>query len=334
MINKFQQGGIIAQIQQLPKEQQQQIMQAFSQWAQQKGLDINQLQNDPQILEQALGQFMQEMQSQQTRAARHGAKLQYLKSLKNQCAEDEELYYYKKGGSVGCGCKKKEDGGEVNKAKEGSAVDKFKSARKMKPGGKSELKNNKKKINRQSEEDYNKGVTNEAEAVSSSSTKSTSNNSNIGKLDPRTTKTLPRGKYPSNWTSHDRQTWERLHGDNDEGAAVVKNKGIGKNCNGSTIKFKKHSSGGFIKADKNFELDPIGYTDFLNQNGINPKRVAAKYVYTDVVEKGGKVKKDKTCPKCGKVHTGNCSVAKFKKHRQGGSLNGIPFIRKGLLIQE
>jgi len=59
------------------------------------------------------------------------------------------------------------------------------------------------------------------------------------KLDPRTTKTLPGGKYPTNWTSQDRQTWERLHGDNDEGAAVVKNKGIGKNCNGAAIKFKK-----------------------------------------------------------------------------------------------
>jgi len=33
--------------------------------------------------------------------------------LKNQCPEGEELYYFKKGGkaSVGCGCKKKEDGG-------------------------------------------------------------------------------------------------------------------------------------------------------------------------------------------------------------------------------
>ena len=48
MINKYQQGGaapqqggsILAQIQQLPQEQQQQLMQAFAQWAQQKGVDI------------------------------------------------------------------------------------------------------------------------------------------------------------------------------------------------------------------------------------------------------------------------------------------------------
>lgn len=114
MIKKFQQGGpqqggILAQIQQLPKEQQAQIMQAFAQWAQQKGVDVKQLQQNPQALEQALGQFMQEMQQ----SARHGAKLNYIKSLKHQCAEDEEVYYYKKGGSVGCGCKKKEDGGPL-----------------------------------------------------------------------------------------------------------------------------------------------------------------------------------------------------------------------------
>ena len=115
MINKFQQGGILAQLQQLPQEQQQQIMQAFAQWAQQKGVDINQLQNNPQALEQALGQFMQEMQ-QQTQSARHGAKLQYIKSLKHQCAEDEEVVYFKRGGSVDCGCKKKmEEGGPVEK---------------------------------------------------------------------------------------------------------------------------------------------------------------------------------------------------------------------------
>jgi hypothetical protein len=45
-------------------------------------------------------------------------------------------------------------------------------------------------------------------------------------------------------------------------------------------------------------------------------------------KKGGEV-----CPKCGKVHSAGigCAVAKFKMHRQGGSLNGIPFIRKELL---
>jgi len=74
---------------------------------------------------------MQEMQAQQAQMARHGAKLQYIKSLKHQCAEDEELQYYKAGGSIGCKCVKKEkQGGEIKE----SALDQFKA--KYAKGGK------------------------------------------------------------------------------------------------------------------------------------------------------------------------------------------------------
>ena len=73
-------------------------------------------------------------QQQQAQKAAHGAKLQYFKSLNHRCAEDEEVVYYKKGGSVTCGCKKKEQGGEVPTAKCGSAVEKFKAARKAQKG--------------------------------------------------------------------------------------------------------------------------------------------------------------------------------------------------------
>ena len=74
----------------------------------------------------------QEQTPEQKQKAAHGAKLNYLKSLKHKCADDEELYYYKKGGRVGCGCKKKEDGGEMKPKKDcgGGAVAKFKMARK------------------------------------------------------------------------------------------------------------------------------------------------------------------------------------------------------------
>lgn len=61
----------------------------------------------------------QEESKSQTRKAAHGAKLSLIKNLKHQCADDEELFYFKKGGVVGCGCKKKEDGGEIQKGKEG-----------------------------------------------------------------------------------------------------------------------------------------------------------------------------------------------------------------------
>lgn len=79
----------------------------------------------------------QKQQQAQTQKALHGAKLNYFKSLKNQCAEDEEVVYYKKGGSVNCGCKKKEEGGEVRKDCGGSAIEKFK---KMKSGKKITIK--------------------------------------------------------------------------------------------------------------------------------------------------------------------------------------------------
>lgn len=82
-------------------------------------------------------QNQKKQQQAQTQKALHGAKLNYFKSLKHQCAEDEEVVYYKKGGSVTCGCKKKEQGGEVKKDCGGSAIDKFK---KMKSGKKITIK--------------------------------------------------------------------------------------------------------------------------------------------------------------------------------------------------
>ena len=98
--------------------------------------DSGQLQKDYQDFEKALA-----------KKVAHGTKLEYFKSLKNQCAEDEELYYYKKGGSVGCGCKKKE-GGEVVQAQKGTVVQKFKNRTKAEQD----------KINKQSEEDYFAGT--------------------------------------------------------------------------------------------------------------------------------------------------------------------------------
>lgn len=135
MINKFQQGGNIQQklvqdlasngvsqevIQQLAQDQELwgQLVQIY----QQQGI---------QGVANALNQLSKK--TQQTKAARRGAKLNYIKSLKHQCADDEELYYYKTGGSigsVGCGCKKKE-GGEIKDKKE-SPVARFKAEKAQK----------------------------------------------------------------------------------------------------------------------------------------------------------------------------------------------------------
>lgn len=248
MINKYQQGGsVIQQLQQLPKEQQEQIMQAFAQWAQEKGIDIQQIQQDTNSLEQALVQFIQETQQQQVQAAKHGAKLKYIKSLKNMCEEDEELYYYKKGGSLGCGCRKKENGGEIEKVQEG-AIARFKKNIKQKKNNQNNnyiqpnIKHSKIEENPKSE---NKG----------------------NKLDPRTTKTLPNGKYPKYWTSQERQIWEREFGEEANGPSIKKNSGgskmklvkrggevcpkcgkvhaAGTSC--AVAKFKMHQQGGLLQ---------------------------------------------------------------------------------------
>ena len=100
-----------------------------------------------------------ENQQKQAKKAAHGAKLNYFKSLKNQCAEDEEIVYYKKGGSVGCGCKKKDNGGPITKDNP-SWKTKFENRKKNYPdpteGGKKKYDPNTKKYVPVTEEDRKK----------------------------------------------------------------------------------------------------------------------------------------------------------------------------------
>lgn len=68
-------------------------------------------------LKKAYSEFAEIIQSQ-TKKAAHGAKLNYIKQLKHTCNDDEELVFFKRGGSIGCGCKKKKvskksDGGNM-----------------------------------------------------------------------------------------------------------------------------------------------------------------------------------------------------------------------------
>ena len=92
------QGSILQEIAKLPQDQQKQIMTAFGKWAQSKGLNLQQLQGNEQVLEQALTQFLQEMQG--ARKARLGAKLNYIRSLKGNAPEGMDIEYYKCGGQV------------------------------------------------------------------------------------------------------------------------------------------------------------------------------------------------------------------------------------------
>ena len=90
---------------------------------------IKSITKDEKKLREAYNRF-QAYKQKAKQKAEHGAKLNYLKQLSNKCAEDEELYYYKKGGTVGCGCKKKKmaEGGSTPK-KVSNVVNEFKKSR-------------------------------------------------------------------------------------------------------------------------------------------------------------------------------------------------------------
>lgn len=173
---KKQQGG------QLNMNEQQliELVQAAQGGDQQAQQTIQQIIQAAQNGDQQAMQIAQMIQQilQQTPQAKFGAKLNYIKKLRGQCPEGQEMQYFKSGGMLCKKCvekkKKCEDGGFVPFAKCGKKV------KKKELGG------------------------------------------NIGpkkKLDPKTTKTLPGGKYPSYWTSQQRQQWERNNGPGDEGAA-------------------------------------------------------------------------------------------------------------------
>ena len=99
---------------------------------------LNKLDKEQQ---QALAQEYQQWKAKKKTKAAHGAKLDYIKSLKHICPEGEELVYFKQGGSVKCGCvgKKLEEGDKVEKTETGT-VAKFKAIKKGRTGYKSDDK--------------------------------------------------------------------------------------------------------------------------------------------------------------------------------------------------
>lgn len=107
MINYYQQGG--AAQQQDPQEQIVALVQAAMQGDKKATQQIQQIQaaaeqGDKQAAQimQFIQQVMQQMQ-QQAQKAKHGAKLQYLASLRGECPEGTHMTYYKAGGQI---CKK------------------------------------------------------------------------------------------------------------------------------------------------------------------------------------------------------------------------------------
>jgi len=114
-------------------------MTAFGKWAQAKGINVQQLQGNEQALEQAMGQFLQEMQ--QAPKARLGAKLNYIRTLKGNAPEGMVVEYYKCGGQTkkrfvkAAGGEKVKDGKkEISDFKKKKACGGLKA--KFQPGGK------------------------------------------------------------------------------------------------------------------------------------------------------------------------------------------------------
>ena len=175
-------------------------------------------QDNKEDIQKAAQTFTQELQTK-IQAKRHGSKLNYVKSLKNQCADDEELYYYKKGGSVGCGCKKKEQGGELKEKKE-STVSKFKKACggfkvKFMAGGQSPKKKNLDQASKDSIE--------------------INDNQNMGLMSERPGKLIPNPKYDKGKTDDRAQLWvpDRTK------TPYKKEEKVKKDCGGSKMKLKK-----------------------------------------------------------------------------------------------
>lgn len=116
---------------------EQQLQQAFIQYLAQKTGAKSQQELESIIqqmgeegLKQAYAEFMQQMQQQQVRAAKFGAKLNYIKQLRGQCPDGYEVKYFKRGGTVSkecVACKQKQEVKEPS-----DAIEAFKCGRKTK----------------------------------------------------------------------------------------------------------------------------------------------------------------------------------------------------------
>ena len=127
------------------QEQIVQLVQAAMSGDQQANQQIQQImqsaqQGDQQAAQiaQMIQQVAQQMQQQQAQVARMGAKLNYIKYLRDKCPNGYEMQYFQKGGSFCKKCvRKNKDGGE---APTGNAVEQFRKVREQKCGGKTKKK--------------------------------------------------------------------------------------------------------------------------------------------------------------------------------------------------
>lgn len=216
---------------------EQQLQQAFIQFLAQKTGAKNQQELEAAIqqmgeegLKQAYAEFMQLLQQQQVQAAKFGAKLNYIKSLRGQCPEGYEISYYKVGGTLCKKCMKKQEkmqeGGNVPK----DPIEQFKCGRKAKKtkkkeeGGELNSTTNPKAFSKMALAKCGAKLKEACKGVKMQQGNKVKPKlqpkKKVARLNPDTTKKLPGGKYPSYWTSDERIRWERKWGPQDEGAHV------------------------------------------------------------------------------------------------------------------
>ena len=134
MIKKHQQGGQLS-----PEQQELQFaLLGYVVATKKQPKDENEIQMIAQQLvqlkqqnPQQYSQLVQLGQQAQAQKAEKGAKLNYLKSLKGQCPDGEELVYFKKGGMLCSECQKKENKVTQSKKKM-NAIEEFKAGCKVK----------------------------------------------------------------------------------------------------------------------------------------------------------------------------------------------------------
>lgn len=111
-----------------------QLQQAFIQFLakklgakDQKDLERKVQQLGEEGLKAAYAEFQQAMQGQ-TKVAKLGAKLDYVKSLRGQCPSGYEVTYFSQGGNLVKGCKKCQQGSTI----EEDVIEQFKCGKKIK----------------------------------------------------------------------------------------------------------------------------------------------------------------------------------------------------------
>ena len=128
----FQQGG--AAPQQNIQQQVKQLVQAAAQGNKEASAQIQQIVNAAKQGNQQAIQILELIQQeiQALQMARKGAKLNYLKSLKGDCPEGEEVVYFQKGGTICKKCEKKKQETLKKTNSSSDVIEEFKKGRKTK----------------------------------------------------------------------------------------------------------------------------------------------------------------------------------------------------------